>query len=78
MVQMLKFWIAPQFCVNAMVKLCGELVGVGAILDHIINGFNIDKSCAGAGIEAFQDVLLGKGPACRLGRVVMVCFESCH
>ena len=78
MVQMLKFWIAPQFCVNTMVKLCCELVGVGAILDYIINGFNIDESCAGAGLEAFQDVSLGKGPACRLGRVEIVCVDTCH
>ena len=80
-VKMLKLGIAPQFCINIMVKLCGELVVntlVGAFLDHIINGFNIDESCAGASFESFQDMLLGKDPACRLGRVVMVFCESCH
>ena len=69
--KMLKFRIAPECSVDAEAELRGWQA-VGVHLYYIINGCDVEKSCAGTCFETFQDKLLGKGSARCPGWVVVM------
>ena len=72
MVKMLKFWIAPECGVDAEAELRGGWQDVGVHVYYIINGCDVEKSCAGTCFETFQDKSLGKGSARCPGWVVVM------